>query len=400
MNDDLLDDLLATPIAPAVPRRDPPSTWTSRLDVKADTATAELRRPAVDEPGETAVRRVLADKGLNPADWEVVSFRTAEWSMADGSPGESIRYTFRRTAQTPERPDIAELISAVVPHTPVTDRADGEYGFLVLLGDMQVGKIDGDGPAGTVARTVACIDRAADLLKIYRQRFAIGHIHIGLLGDHLEGFTSQGGAQAWRTSLTLTEQLRLVRRLVLHAVSTFAPLAERVSVAAVPGNHGEPQRFGKAGITRYDDNHDTDTVLAVAEATAQNPDAYGHVEYHLPDRDELIVVTEVAGTVIAHAHGHQWRPNQHFAWWRGQAFDADSPMHHADLLVSGHYHHFRIDSDGTRRFLQVPALESESTWWRHKTGSTGDPGLIVAVTRNGRLHQIETVHEGDADERT
>ncbi|GLZ81434.1 hypothetical protein Afil01_62410 [Actinorhabdospora filicis] len=393
MSDELLQDLLATPTAPAVPRRDPPSGWTARLMIRADAATAELRRPAADaEPGEDAARRLLAEKGLSPESWQLTGLRTAEWTMADGTLGESVRCQFRRVDRGPDRPDVAELAALITPHAPVPVRPHGEFGFLVLLGDMQLGKVDGDGAGGTVARTIGCINEAADLLETYRQRFDIGHVHIGLLGDHIEGFTSQAGAQAWRTGLTLTEQLRLTRRLVLHAVTTFAPLAERVSVAAVPGNHGEPQRFGRAGITRYDDNHDTDTVMAVAEATAQNPAAYGHVEYHLPERDELTVVTAVAGTVIAHAHGHQWRPNQHFAWWKGQAFNADSPMHHADLLVAGHYHGFRIDSDGPRRFVQVPALEAESTWWRHKQGSTGDPGLIVAVTRNGRLHQIESVH--------
>jgi predicted phosphodiesterase len=95
--------------------------------------------------------------------------------------------------------------------------------------------------------------------------------------------------------------------------------------------------------------------------------------------------------VVAHAHGHQWRPGKHFEWWRGQAFSKTSAMHQADLLVAGHLHHEHVDSDGPRTFIQPPSMESESTWWRHAKGTTGAPGLVVAVTKDGRTDIKEVV---------
>ncbi|GGL01738.1 hypothetical protein [Mangrovihabitans endophyticus] len=219
----------------------------------------------------------------------------------------------------------------------------------------------------------------------------IGQVHIGWLGDHIEGFNSQAGANVWRTPLTLSEQIRLTRRVMLHALVTFAPLAERVSMAAVPGNHGETVRIAGRGLTRYDDSHDTESLIAVHDAAQFNPDAFDHVAIHVPETDELTVVVDVAGTVVAHAHGHQWQPGRHFDWWKGQAFNKDSAMHRADLLVAGHLHHELVDSDGPRTFIQTPALESESTWWRHATGTPGHPGLIVAITKDGNTNIKEVV---------
>ena len=111
----------------------------------------------------------------------------------------------------------------------------------------------------------------------------------------------------------------------------------------------------------------------------------------MPRTDELTVVLDVAGTRVAHAHGHQWKPGRHFDWWRGQAFNQTSAMHQAQLLVAGHLHHLHVDTDGPRTFIQPPAMESESTWWRHATGTTGAPGLVVGVTKSGLTSINEVV---------
>jgi predicted phosphodiesterase len=305
----------------------------------------------------------------------------------------SKRFTLTRKkgGSTAEAVDLDELFASIKRHKARRTRAEGEHGFIIALGDMQFGKIDGDGVEGTLARTIDYLDKAADLVETYRKRFDIGHVHVAWLGDHIEGFVSQGGANTWRTPLSLNEQIRLTRRVMLHALHNVADLAQRVSMVAVPGNHGEPQRFAGKGVTRYDDSHDTESLIAVADAAELNANAFGHVEFYVPATDELTVVTEVAGTVVAHAHGHQWKPGKHFDWWKGQAFNRESSLYQADLLLAGHLHHEHVDSDGKRLFIQPPAMESESTWWRHATGTTGYPGLVVAITKDGVTSPLEVV---------
>lgn len=384
----LLERLLSKPVAPVLPtvQVNPERDFTSRIEISGDTLTAELR---ADDGivNEGTAKRFLEDEGQNPTDWEVTGFRKIEY----GAGMESVRFTYKRVGST-EVPGVSLSEMPVIRrHKPKAVRAEGDKTFIVALGDMQFGKIDGDGVEGTLKRTIDCLDKAADTLAFYRKRFDIGHVHVAWLGDHIEGFVSQGGANVWRTPLGLDDQLTLARRTMLHALTTFADEADRVSMAAVPGNHGEPVRFAGKGTTRYDDSHDTGTLLAVADAAALNPDAFGHVEFYVPSTDELTVSLDLSGTITAHAHGHKWRPGKHMEWWKGQAFNRQSAFHGAQLLLAGHLHHEFVDSDGDRTFIQPPAMESESTWWRHARGTTGAPGLIVAVTGQGETNLKEVI---------
>lgn len=266
-------------------------------------------------------------------------------------------------------------------------------GGLYLAGEELVvtHNCDGDGVAGTLERTLEYIDLAVLRHEQMSEFYDVGHVHIAWLGDHVEGFVSQGGANVWRTPLTLTEQIRLTRRVMLYAMQVFAPRATRITMAALPGNHGETIRFAGAGVTRYDDSHDTESLIAVADAAKLNPEAFGHVEFFVPDTDELTVLVDVAGTKIAHHHGHKWSPNKHFDWWKGQAFNRESAMHVADILLSGHLHHEHLERDGNRLFIGLPAIESESTWFRHAKGTGGCPGAMVMVTKDGHVGPIEFI---------
>ena len=388
----LLGELLAKPVGPATPARQtvPERDFTRQIEVSGDVAEVVIH--AAEKAGEDAATAVLVEQDLDPAEWEAVGFKISEWTRPNGEPGTSTKFAFKRRGrmQDPGRVPLDDLLAAVHTYRPIGALPVGDYGYLVLIGDTQFGKVDGDGVEGTLQRTIDCIDQAAERLELFRALFSVGHVHLAFLGDHSEGFVSQGGANTWRTVLTQTEQIRLTRRMMAHAALTFAALAERVTAVSVPGNHDQAIRIAGKGVTRYDDSHDCESLIAVADAFKLRPDL-AHVEFYVPDNDELTVTLDVAGTVITHAHGHQWRPGKHLDWWKGQAFNALSPMHQSRLLVAGHLHHLVVDTDGPRTFVQVPALESESTWFRHHTGTTGAPGIVVALTRSGETNLIEHI---------
>jgi len=388
---ELVDALLSKPVGPAIAAKPDESNLTRQFEIRGDVAEAVYNVPEGEERPHN--NTALIEHGLDTDEWEMTGFRSSEWTMANGQTGTSHRVSYRRLhiQSAGERPPIDELLSAVSVHVPSVHRGQGDHGLIVAIGDMQFGKIDGDGVEGTLARTVEYLNKAADLVFTYGKRFDIGHVHIAWLGDHVEGFVSQGGANTWRTTLTMNEQIRLTRRVMLHALLTFADTAERVTMAAVPGNHGEPQRIAGKGVTRYDDSHDTESLIAVSDAASLNPAAFQHVEFYVPDTDEMTVTLDVAGTVVSHVHGHQFKPGRQFDWWKGQAFAPDNPLGKADLLLAGHLHHEFIESDGKRLFVQVPSLESESTWFRHNKGTTGNPGLIVAITKDGATSPLEVV---------
>lgn len=402
MSKALLKELLAKPVGPAIKAREASDEdFTRKVEVKGDLAVVEVRGTP-EQTSEEAAAAYLRGKGEDPAMWEPTGFRSSEWTMANGVMGESVRYTFTRRKGLSQvfTEDLSELLAAI-DSTPVVTAPEvlvstgGGWTLIVAIGDMQFGKTDGDGIKGTLARTIACLDKARDrFLELRRQGYEINHVHIAWLGDHIEGFESQGGANVWRTQLTLSEQIRLTRRVMLHALLIFSPLVQRLTMVAVPGNHGETTRFAGKGVTRYDDSHDTESLIAVSDAAALNPERFGHVEFYVPESDEMTVVVECSGTIVAHAHGHQWSPGKHFTWWKGQAFNKASAMHMADVLLSGHLHHEHIEADGPRTFLGTSSMESESTWFRHRTGTAGAPGLILGLTRNGQIPIKEMVTSG------
>lgn len=388
-----LDDALSKPTPEPIPDR-PGSPTSAELRVEGHEAEVLVNnaRTRSDAGGD----EVLRANGLNPEEWIATAFRSSEWTMHGGEQGLSTRWNFTRKPDerpVPPGPPLDDLFAAI-EHRPAPARSvsPGDHGFIVALGDSQFGKIDGDGASGTLDRLLYCLDASRAALDSYRNRYDIGHVHVAWLGDHIEGFVSQGGANTWRTPLTLNEQIRLTRRVMLHGLQLFAESGvPRMSMAAVPGNHGEPQRFAGHGVTRYDDSHDTESLIAVSDAAALDPDRFGHVRFYVPETDELTLAVDVAGTRVAHAHGHQWKTGRYFEWWKGQEFGRTSPLGQADLLLAGHLHHFHVDSDGRRMFVQIPAMESESTWWRHKTGSAGDPGLVVALTKDGVTPVLELI---------
>ena len=374
----LLNELLQVRTSPdnAPAREAVAPTGAVELSDGGNTATAD-----VPESGHWD--ESMRSKGLDPSEWEVVSHRDSTWETPDGQTLNATRYTAVRIRgeKAPLTDEDIESMVSILDMYRSAEKAlpEGPLGYCVWLGDMQFGK---EGTEKAVEYVIECLNQAAVKIAMLQSfGYRIGHIHIGWLGDHIEGFESQGGANAWRTSLTLTEQIRLTRRVMLHALGTFAPLAERVTMVAVPGNHGEAVRFNNKGVTRYDDSHDTEALVSVADA-AQLSGKFEHVEFFVPDNDEMVVYSEVAGLGVIQYHGHQARPGKHIEWWREQAFHHNN-FAHAKLAIHGHNHKMTMEQDGKKLSVGVPALEDRSQWWKNMHGSPGAPGILGMLVRNG-----------------
>src|SRR5690554_5067022 len=138
--------------------------------------------------------------------------------------------------------NVDELIKLIGRKKAPTAQSTGAGVFHFLAGDLQLGKMDGDGTDGIVDRLIASVDASVAEFKRLRKTRSIGIVHLAWLGDCGEGNQSQGGRNMWRTELTVTEQYRLFRRLKLYAIDAFAPLVESVEDDTVNGNHDDVQR--------------------------------------------------------------------------------------------------------------------------------------------------------------
>jgi predicted phosphodiesterase len=159
-----------------------------------------------------------------------------------------------------------------------------------------------------------------------------------------------------------------------------------MTVVGIPGNHDEAHR----PLHTYGDSWAIDSMAAVKDAL-DLAGTYDHVNVLAPARDELTLTLDVCGTIVGMAHGHQWRSGQATTWWAKQSHGRQS-IGDADLLLSAHLHHLRIEHTGSdKTWIQVPALESGSQWWKHRTGEWGQPGVLTALVGGGSWSALEVL---------
>lgn len=356
--------------APARSPRKPVETEV--FEVKGDELKAVI--PAKDGKEPEAWQDYLKRNGEDPDMWDVAQYRTSTWTLPNGEEGVSHRYVFKRIIEAPGE-SVEALIEweAALPPVkqPETVTWDDTAAFILSWGDMQFGKSPDSDPNTTIQYMRACLAQFATTL----QATGVQRAHVVWAGDHIEGFQSQGGANVWRTKLTLTEQIRLTRRIMAATVRILAPLTDELTMVAVPGNHGEAVRFMGKGVTRYDDSHDTEALIAVAE-TFEGREGYEHVKFYTPSTDTLHVTLDVAGLRVLHVHGHQYNPGKHFEWLQGHSLGAEAIGRDVDLVISGHLHHLFVDTRNGVTWLGVPALEVGSQWFENRTGIYGTPGAV------------------------
>jgi hypothetical protein len=355
--------------------------------IEYDSSGGVLRsvpRPAGDEPDHA---ELLAEFELDPAKWRITGLRRSKWQRWDGEWLESFRATFVPTSGALHVPidDLLEIVGKWKPQKPVSSPVKGSVSnvaYVVVLADTQVGKIDGGGSEEIIKNVLHKTDLAVARLKELRKAGRdIGTIYLPTLGDCIEGMNSQGGKHIWRTDLDLTSQIRVYRRLLLHMVRTFAPLADRLIVPCVPGNHDEAVRVGNSMATTYTDSFALDAASAVADALEDHPD-YKHVSFVFPKYDTLTVTLDMAGTVVGLAHGHQCR-GKAVDWWKNMAH-GQQDIGEATLLLTGHYHHLRIEQSGRKTWMQAPALDGGSTWFENSSGQAAPAGMLTLTVGNGR----------------
>jgi hypothetical protein len=53
------------------------------------------------------------------------------------------------------------------------------------------------------------------------------------------------------------------------------------------------------------------------------------------------------------------------------------PIADADILITGHYHHFICSETSGRTFMQAPAMDGGSSWWTDISGQNSPAGLLT-----------------------
>jgi hypothetical protein len=288
--------------------------------------------------------------------------------------------------------DYKDLVQQIKKHRPHKELDGGDGVFFINLADWQLGKADGDGTHGTVTRLLDRFDLIVNrILELKKMGRKIGRIVITGMGDMEEGCDGHYASQTFTVQLNRRQQIRLLRRLLTILITKVAKLAPEVTVYAVPGNHGENRKDGRAYTTRGD-NDDVAVFEMVAEILSANPDAYGHVNFYLPE-DEIWMIAEANGRRVGFIHGHITGggadPQKKIReWWKDQAF-SKKEIGFVDILVTAHYHHFSVvEYDDQTIHLQCPAEDGGSEWFEDLKGVSSRPGtLTFLVDSSGKPYR-------------
>lgn len=361
-----------------------PASWTPGVvwDGNAGTLTTE---PLTAPPSDwTDLLRIW---DLDPTTFEVVEpVQYRAWDAAIGG-GAVQRMFYYRAAIRRRRAgaDIDQLVGAIgkrkgAPRPVVADLP----AYVVATADTQLG--DGE-TAEVVDRFQSkTLDAVARYKRLRKAGACSSEVYLPWLGDCIQGTVTS--APILKNDLSIVEMLRVYRRLVLWQVQQFMDLAH-VTVAAIPGNHDEPLRNGKTPAYDADQSWAVEGVLSVADALrlAGRDD----VTFVYPRPDQSTVTLDIAGTVVALAHGHQWRgaASQAHKWWSGQSHGRTSPGA-ADVLLTGHRHHFYAEvAGGNRLALVCPPLVSSSSYWTESAGDDTAPGLVTMLIGQGSWSGLE-----------
>lgn len=345
---------------------------------ETDDPTPVLAAMGITVPDGFRAR--LAAVSHDPAAWT----RAAQGEDAVTVPVVRCRWVIE---PAPASIDVDELLAAIrlrkTPAKPATSQA----AWVFAAGDLQLGKPDGDGTAGTVGRFLDSLERAITRYKQLRKAGKAGPVLLAWLGDCIEGTETQGSRLLARLDLTMTEQVRVYRRLMAEQVSAFADLTDELTVAVVPGNHDEAKRVGDAMATRYDDSWAIEGASQVADVMAAK--GRDDIAWHFPGRDQMDLCIDVAGTRVGMLHGHQTRAKM-AGWLANQALNR-RPIGTADVVLSGHFHTLKLEHLGPTTHMQTGALDGGSVWWTHKGGLESPPAAITFCTADGTWSGLEIV---------
>jgi len=260
----------------------------------------------------------------------------------------------------------------------------GEGVFNVVLADWQLGKPEGGGTEATAQRVLNAIEavlrRVAELKRLKRP---LGTLQIIWTGDSVEGCLGHYEMQTFGVDLDRRGQVNAVRTLLLEAIRVWSPHFDKVRLIAVGGNHGENRSSNGKAFTTLADNDDLAVIDQVKDVLAFNQEAYGHIEVIMAP-DHLSLTVETAGWILGLTHGHTARSGStaelKLKTWLSKMSLGRQPIGECDILVTGHYHHLRQADWGSVHWLQAPALDGGSEWFRVTTGEHSEPGVLTFAT--------------------
>jgi hypothetical protein len=375
----MLEDL----VTPA-PKIVAPEGWNASVVFDGDGGEATL--PPVADGEAVDIDGFLRDAGIDPDHIEIVGEpRISRWQVARPFPLEpawhtAVRVRWRRKGVAKDLPLLYSLAKKTKPVQPKPVPAG--KALVVLWSDLQVGKVDHRG--GVEAMIARVSETQAKLLQLVKSTKPERIIFCDV-GDTIENFGNVADLHQLATNdLSLMEQVDLATSLAWDTLKQLCKHAP-ITYLSVGSNHCQ-FRVNKQKVGNATD----DWAIHIGRTLARLSKEVGlDITFHEPAKHDESLAYDVFQDggfhVLGMVHGHQAnRPEMIPDWWRKQSFGKQS-VTAATVLVSGHFHHLRVQelgstSRGTSRFwIQAATLDNGSNYYRLNSGEDSVPGLVCFV---------------------
>lgn len=335
----------------------------------------------------------LVDAGLDPADIEVIPpVRTSRWQQQkDGDLVwlTSYRFTFRRKSSSIDLPLLMAEAKKKPKRPKIVDTTD--KALVVLWSDLQIGKVDIRGGTDELLDRVELAEaRLLDLVKREKPERVV----FVDVGDTVENFDNAAREQqSWSNDLSLMDQIDLATTLAWQTIKALAEKVGQVTYLSVGSNHCQWRKNGKVVGNATDD---WGVFIGRQLARLASETNMTNIDFKEPQPHDESLAHDVFGDkfhILGVAHGHQVaRPERIPTWWRQMAFGAQ-PVANASLLVTGHFHHVRVQELGgvdrqngttSRWWIQASTMDNGSSWFRRIAGEDSQPGLVTFMLEKGQ----------------
>ena len=321
----------------------------------------------------------LEERGYPAAEYEIVGTpRTSQWQRWDGEWLTSYRFHFRKKVTDVDLPTLYAQAKRSVPKPP--KKRTNTRTYVIAPADFQIGK---GGSRGGHEESIQRIHQSYARIEEKLKAGNYDHIVILDMGDIVEGVSNKADMdQLVTNTLSPMQQVDLAAALIWDLIKIAAKYAP-VTYGSVASNHCQ-FRVNKAAVGRP--GTDDWGVVILQQIRSLATEVGLPVERWLvPQPHDEGFAFDVFGDgshILGAIHGHQVaRPDSFQLFWTKAVFN-DSYLAASTLMVSGHFHHHRVEqfsgTEGRERWwVQASTMDNGSDWYTRMQGGAGDSTTAV-----------------------
>ena len=316
----------------------------------------------------------LEERGYSADEYEIVGTpRTSQWQRWDGQWLTAYRFHFRRKVTDFDLPTLYAQAKKTTPRQLKVGKNQRTY--VIAPADFQIGKF---GSRGGHEESIQRIHASYQRIEAKLKAGNYDHIVILDMGDIVEGVSSKADmAQLQSNTLSPMQQVDLSAALIWDLVKLACKYAS-VTYGSVASNHcqyrAQKQHVGRPGVDDWG-------IVILQQIRRLATEVGLPVERWLvPQPHDEGFAFDVFGDgshILGAIHGHQVaRPDAFQSFWTKAVFN-DTYLAAATLVVSGHFHHHRVEqfsgTEGRERWwVQASTMDSGSDWFTRMNGGGGD----------------------------